>query len=124
MAMNKKSGKHLKGVLEKERVGQKKEHKKVGSKGFADFKVKLAAKLRAFAMDTAEIQVDIPLPPDAASQDIAKIFYNLSRQALETTHNELDHIALQKAANLLAYSDHIHAVWRGGITDRRAGFSL
>lgn len=87
--------------------------KKVGSKGFADFKVKLAAELSAFAMDTAEIPVDIPIPPDATSQDIAKIFYNLSHQALETTHNELDHIALQKAANLLAYSDHIHVYGRG-----------
>lgn len=87
--------------------------KKVGSKGFADFKVKLAAELSAFATDHSEIPVDIPIPPNATSQEIAKIFFNLSRQALETAQNELDHIALQKAANLLSYADLIHLYGRG-----------
>ena len=51
--------------------------------------------------------------PDSNSQEIAKTFYNLSRRAIESTRNSLDHIALQKAARLLAYSDLIHVYGRG-----------
>lgn len=87
--------------------------KKLGSKGFADFKVQLATELSAFARDERGISVDIPVPPDCSSQDISKIFFNLSRHALESTYHQLDHLALQKAANLLAYADLIHLYGRG-----------
>ena len=87
--------------------------KKLGTKGFAEFKVQLASELSLFAQDNREISVDIPIEPDSNSQEIAKTFYNLSRRAIESTRNSLDHIALQKAARLLAYSDLIHVYGRG-----------
>ena len=77
--------------------------KKLGTKGFAEFKVQLASELSLFAQDNREISVDIPIEPDSNSQEIAKTFYNLSRRAIESTRNSLDHIALQKAARLLAH---------------------
>lgn len=70
--------------------------KKLGTKGFAEFKVQLASELSLFAQDNREISVDIPIEPDSNSQEIAKTFYNLSRRAIESTRNSLDHIALQK----------------------------
>lgn len=36
--------------------------KKVGTKGFSEFKVKLASELTAFALDEKEISVDLPIP--------------------------------------------------------------
>ena len=87
--------------------------KKLGTKGFADFKIQLAAELSTFAQDEKEIPVDIPIPEGCATQDIARIFYNLSRQALDTTLHSLDIIALQKAATLLDYADLIHLYGRG-----------
>lgn len=87
--------------------------KKLGTKGFADFKIHLAAELSAFAHDKKEIPVDIPIPPDCKTQDIAHIFYNLSRQALDATLNTLDIVSLRKAATLLAYADLIHLYGRG-----------
>ena len=87
--------------------------KKLGARGFADFKVQLAAELSAFAEDGREVPVDIPIPPGCATPDIARTFYNLSRQALDATLNGLDVIALQKAATLLAYADLIHLYGRG-----------
>lgn len=87
--------------------------KKLGAKGFADFKIQLAAELSAFAQDEKEIPVDIPIPPGCTTPDIARTFYNLSRQALDATLNDLDLIALQKAATLLAYADLVHLYGRG-----------
>lgn len=87
--------------------------KKLGTKGFADFKIRLASELSVFALDNREVPVDIPIPSDASNPEIAKIFYNLSRQALESTWNALDYPALQKAARMLAYSDLVHLYGRG-----------
>lgn len=87
--------------------------KKLGTKGFADFKVQLAAELSAFSQDRKEIPVDIPIPPDCGTQDIARVFYNLSRQALDTTLNLLDMESLRKAADLLTSADLIHLYGRG-----------
>ena len=87
--------------------------KKLGAKGFADFKIQLAAELSTFAQDEKEIPVDIPIPEGCTTPDIARTFYNLSRQALDTTLHALDVIALQKAATLLAYADFIHLYGRG-----------
>ena len=74
--------------------------KKLGAKGFADFKIQLAAELSTFAQNEKEIPVDIPIPEGCTTPDIARTFYNLSRQALDTTLHALDVIALQKAVTL------------------------
>lgn len=87
--------------------------KKLGAKGFADFKIQLASELSVFALDSREIPVDIPIPPGADCKDIARIFYNLSRQALESTLNTLDYNAIKKAANLLSRADLIRLYGRG-----------
>ncbi|MCC8127748.1 MAG: MurR/RpiR family transcriptional regulator [Clostridiales bacterium] len=87
--------------------------KKLGTKGFADFKVQLATELSAFAQDAKEISVDIPIPSDCSTQDIANTFYNLSRQVLDITMNELDVNALRKAATMLVHADTIHLYGRG-----------
>lgn len=75
--------------------------KKLGAKGFAEFKVQLASELSLFAKDNQEISVDIPIEPDSNSQTVAKTFYNLSLRALESTLNSLDHVALQKQPGYL-----------------------
>lgn len=87
--------------------------KKLGVKGFADFKVNLASELTAFATDNRTIPLDIPIPPDSSERDIAKIFYNLSRQTLDSTHNALDFAALHKAAGMFDMADLIHLYGRG-----------
>lgn len=87
--------------------------KKVGTKGFADFKVQLASELTAFATERQAIPLDIPIPPESSEQDISKIFFNLSRQTLENTHNALDHAALHKAAGMFDAADLIHLYGRG-----------
>lgn len=87
--------------------------KKLGTKGFADFKIQLATELSAFAMKDQEIPVDIPIPPGADFKTVSQIMYNLSQQSLEAAYKALDHNALKRAANQLARADLIHIYGRG-----------
>ena len=87
--------------------------KKLGAKGFADFKVQLATELSSFALKDQEIPVDIPIPPNADFNTVAQIMYNLSQQSLEATFQTLDHNAVKRAANQLSKAGLIHIYGRG-----------
>lgn len=87
--------------------------KKLGTKGFADFKIKLASELNSFILDNRQIHVDIPINENSNCENIAEIFYNLSHQTLETTFNNLDYTSIKKAAQLLSKADIVHLYGRG-----------
>lgn len=87
--------------------------KKLGTKGFADFKIRLASELSAFALDDKEIHVDVPIPENADCKSIAETFFNLSTQTLKTAYNNLDYNALKRAARMLARADLVHIYGRG-----------
>ncbi len=87
--------------------------KKLGAKGFADFKVQLATELSSFALKDQEIPVDIPIPPNADFNTVAQIMYNLSQQSLEHAFQTLDHNAVKRAANQLSKAGLIHIYGRG-----------
>ena len=48
--------------------------KKLGAKGFAEFKIQLASSLSSFAADAQNIHVDVPIAPDADGSKIAGNF--------------------------------------------------
>ena len=87
--------------------------KKLGAKGFSDFKIRLAESLSSFALNDREIHVDIPISPDADSREIAETFLKLSTQTLQTTFNNLNYTALRRAALILSRSDMVHIYGRG-----------
>lgn len=87
--------------------------KKLGTKGFADFKIKLACELNSFILDNRQIHVDSPITENSSCEDIAEIFFNLSHQTLETTFNNLDYLSIKKAAKLLSQADIVHLYGRG-----------
>lgn len=87
--------------------------KKLGMKGFADFKIKLASQLSTFAANGQSIHVDMPIGENADRPEIAETFYHLTAQALKTTYDSLDYQALREAARLLAKADIVHIYGRG-----------
>lgn len=87
--------------------------KKLGTKGFADFKIQLASELSAFALDERKIPVDVPINQDDTCEEIAQTFYNLSHQALDATFHNIDYEAIKKAAQLLAKADIVRLYGRG-----------
>jgi DNA-binding MurR/RpiR family transcriptional regulator len=87
--------------------------KKLGTRGFADFKIRLASALNEFLLSHQDIHVDVPISPDADGRTIAETFYNLSSQALQTTFAGLDYNLLGRAARMIARSDMVHIYGRG-----------
>ena len=87
--------------------------KKLGARGFADFKIRLAQELNNFSMNDETVSVDIPIREGSSCQEIARTFYNLSVQTLKSTFHDLDYDAIEKAASLLNSADSIHLFGRG-----------
>ena len=87
--------------------------KKLGTRGYSDFRVKLSGELTQLILEHEKISVDIPIQADASNNDIAKTFFNLSKQALEKTFRQMDYVSLSKAANMIANSDIVHIYGRG-----------
>lgn len=87
--------------------------KKLGAKGFSDFRIRMAESLSSFALNDKEIHVDIPISPTADSQEIAETFLKLSTQTLQHTFQHLDYTALRRASLILSRSDIVHIYGRG-----------
>ena len=87
--------------------------KKLGTKGYGDFKIRLASEINSFIVENRNISVDIPIAPNSSINNIADTFYQLSTQALKKTMDNMDFVTLSKAANLLALSDIVHIYGRG-----------
>lgn len=82
--------------------------KKLGMKGYADFKIKLASEVNSFSITGDRIRVDIPVGRNDSKEDIAKSFLNLHYQALLDTYNTLDLDGLQKIADAIYNADAIN----------------
>lgn len=87
--------------------------KKLGTKGFAEFKIRLASEINTYARNSKNIHVDIPLPPDTNGRELAEIFFNLTSQSLQTAFHNLDYNALRRAALMLSRADMIYLYGRG-----------
>lgn len=81
--------------------------KKLGLKGFSDFKIKLATEINSFCINDQKIQVDIPVGPLDGLPDIANTFLNLHHRTLTETYNNIDLDMIQAVVNVLQSSDGI-----------------
>lgn len=87
--------------------------KKLGTKGFAEFKIRLASEINSFVHNDKNVHVDVPIDPETTGKEIAETFFNLTSQSLQTAYNNLDYNALRRAAIMLAKADVIHIYGRG-----------
>lgn len=88
--------------------------KKLDTKGFSDFKVKLASELTSFALDGKRLSVDLPIPEGASTEEIANTFYSLSMQALEYEYKALNLSDIKRSAQLINDADITYVYGRGG----------
>lgn len=87
--------------------------KKVGMKGFGDFKIKLATEINTFVLDESRVEVDMPISRNSNEKDVAKTLLNLHYQALTDIYNTLDYEAMKKAAELIHDVDIVTLYGRG-----------
>lgn len=79
--------------------------RKLKTKGYADFKIKLAMDLNEFDTAQERVDIDMPVNKDATTEDIANKLMNLHHQALKETYATLDIAALQRAADAIYKAD-------------------
>ena len=87
--------------------------KKVGTKGFSEFKIRLAREMSAFATESGRVEADIPIRPGESREEIANSIMNLQYQTLMDVYNMLDMNMIFRAANLIARSDIVYLYGRG-----------
>jgi len=87
--------------------------KKLGTRGFSEFKVKLASELTSFALDGKILSVDLPIPENASTENIIDTFYHLSMQTLEYEYKALDISKIKHAARLIHNADITYIYGRG-----------
>lgn len=72
--------------------------KKLGFKGYMEFKVRLAIELHNFDLDDERVPPEIPFNKNSSVDDIIKKLLNLEYQALKDTYNNLDPIQIERIA--------------------------
>lgn len=79
--------------------------KKLGFKGYSDFKIKLAVEINTFLINHTRIEIDMPVINGASNDEIAQNLMNLHNQALLSVYHELDLKLMQDIADLFWDSD-------------------
>lgn len=87
--------------------------KKLGCKGYSDFKVRLARELDSFTGERPAIPVDVPIAAGAEPRDTCESMYELSRQALREAHERLDVNLVTRSARLMSQADLVRIYGRG-----------
>lgn len=87
--------------------------KKLGMKGYSDFRVALASKLASFVFVDEKIHVDIPLKENDSTEMIASTFLNLTHQSLEKAYSNININDIDAAASLITNADIVYIYGRG-----------
>lgn len=87
--------------------------KKLGTKGFAEFKIKLASEINTFVFNDKDIHVDVPIDSNVNGKEIVETFFNLTSQSLQTAFNNLDYNTLRRASLMISSADVVHIYGRG-----------
>ena len=81
--------------------------KKLGFKGFAEFKIRMAMEIDSFIITDKTVEMDMPIKKGATREEIAKTFLNLHHQVLTHVYHHLDLENLERCAKLLYHADNI-----------------
>ena len=87
--------------------------KKLGCKGFSEFKIRLAQEIHSYSERGGKIHVDVPIQSGSDAKEVAETFYELTNRAIKNAYQNLDYLMLKRAANLLYRADLIHIYGRG-----------
>lgn len=82
--------------------------KKLDTKGYSDFKIKLAMDIQESALGPEIVEVNMPINRGDTTEEITQKMLNLHHQALVDTFNTLDIELLQKAVDIINEADVIY----------------
>lgn len=81
--------------------------KKLGMKGYSDFKIKLATELNVLLVDDKRIEVNMPVEKDLKINEIPKLLHNLYFQTITDIHNSLDYKKITEVVEQIHKSDSV-----------------
>ncbi|MCI5774834.1 MAG: MurR/RpiR family transcriptional regulator [Erysipelotrichaceae bacterium] len=81
--------------------------KKIGFKGFSEFKIQLAMEIDSFILNGNKIEVDMPIKKDSSKEDIAKTFLNLHHQVLTNVYHNLDLASIERCAKKICQANSV-----------------
>lgn len=81
--------------------------KKLGVKGYSDFKIKFASELNSLIFNEKRIEINMPFEQNIKEDDIPKRFYQMYHQVIDDVYHSLDIQQLKNIAHLLYHSDAI-----------------
>ncbi|MCI5774463.1 MAG: MurR/RpiR family transcriptional regulator [Erysipelotrichaceae bacterium] len=81
--------------------------KKLGMKGYSEFKIKLATEMNMLLIDEKRIEVNMPVCKDTKLEDIPKRFYNLYYQIITDVYNSFDINKMIELADRIYKSDSV-----------------
>lgn len=96
--------------------------RKIGLKGFADFKIEFAAQLQKQGDVNKPINANFPFNKDDSFHEITKKLYQLSIDALNETYQKMQHKDYEKAAALIKKAKKIAAFGTGDCYTRALEF--
>lgn len=81
--------------------------KKIGMKGYSEFKIKLASELNSLILNEKRIEINMPIEENTKEEEIPEKFYKMYHQVVDDVYNSLDVHQLKNVANLIYRSDAI-----------------
>lgn len=81
--------------------------KKIGFKGYSEFKIKLAIEINTFILNNTRIEVDMPIRKEATSAEISQTLLNLHYQTLTDVYYGLDLGNMSEIAEMIYHSDYL-----------------
>lgn len=81
--------------------------KKMGMKGYSEFKIKLATELNMLLIDEKRIEVNMPVEEDTKPEDVPKRFYNLYYQIITDVYNSFDIKTTMEVVDAIYKSDSV-----------------
>jgi DNA-binding MurR/RpiR family transcriptional regulator len=87
--------------------------RKIGLRGFADFKIEFAAQLQKHWTESNQINVNFPFDKNDSFHEITKTLYQLSVDALNETYQKMQYKDYEKAAQLIKRAKKIAAFGAG-----------
>ena len=81
--------------------------KKMGMKGYSEFKIKLATELNMLLIDEKRIEVNVPVEKNTKLEDVPKRFYNLYYQIITDVYNSFDIKTTMEVVDAIYRSDYV-----------------
>lgn len=97
--------------------------KKLGLKGFREFKLQLIKELERARKHQREVDMDYPFDPDQTSQEIIKTMADLTKESIDVSYESIDYHELEETIEIILQAQRVYLYGIGDSLINAIGFS-